>query len=110
MTMMASKRSTGDKLVVKSENPKRRKVQEVETDSPSASEDDSLSETSSASSEDESERNPTALKPIKETGVEISDATQDGKPKAKVCICSSRISLYIYFLDDEERSQEDKSC
>uniref|UniRef100_A0A914YJT6 RRP15-like protein n=1 Tax=Panagrolaimus superbus TaxID=310955 RepID=A0A914YJT6_9BILA len=55
MTLMASKRPTsGDKLIVKTEK-----------------EEDSLSETSD-SDEDESDHNPTALKPIKEFGVDIN--------------------------------------
>uniref|UniRef100_A0AC35EZA6 RRP15-like protein n=1 Tax=Panagrolaimus sp. PS1159 TaxID=55785 RepID=A0AC35EZA6_9BILA len=85
MTLMASKRpASGDKLVVKTEeNFKRKKLQETAASSSSNSEeDDSLSETTD-SEEDESDHNPTALKPIKEFGVDINAKFQTEEEKAK---------------------------
>uniref|UniRef100_A0AC34GLA1 Uncharacterized protein n=1 Tax=Panagrolaimus sp. ES5 TaxID=591445 RepID=A0AC34GLA1_9BILA len=84
MTLMASKRpASGDKLIVKTESAKRKKLQEAAASSSSNSEEeDSLSETSD-SDEDESDHNPTALKPIKEFGVDINVKPQKEEGEEK---------------------------
>ena len=95
MTLMATKRSGGDKLVVKTEEVKRRKTQEAaasSSESTSDSEDDSLSETTDT--DEELEANMTALKPIAAHGVDINAKPKsDETTKVKVCILG-----YIYSL------------